>query len=103
MSIASKIGPCPTVIDSALVAAPRRRGPSLARRTYQAGNVFQKGRSKSDRWDSSVHAYGRFWKDAAGARPLRVVISLGICRTRSIAERKCAEHIEKLGINSTRF
>jgi len=63
--------------------------------------VFQKGRSKSDRWDASAPAYGRFWKDVPGADPRRVVIPLGICRTRSIAERKCMEEIEKLGINST--
>ena len=89
-----------TVLDSALVAAPRRRGPSLARRTYQAGNVFQKGRSKSERWDENAPAYGRFWKDVPGATPRRLVIPLGICRTRSIAERKCMEEIERLGINS---
>src|SRR5262249_1884201 len=87
---------------SALVAAPRRRGPSLARRTYQAGNVFQKRRNKSERWDKSAPAYGGFWKDLPGARRLRVVIPLGICRTRSIAERSCMEEIERLGINSTR-
>ena len=100
MVIASKLAPCSTVVDSALVAAQRRRGPSLARRTYQAGNVFQKGRSKSERWDENAPAYGRFWKDVPGATPRRLVIPLGICRTRSIAERKCMEEIEKLGINS---
>jgi len=46
-------------------------------------------------------AYGRYWKDVPGSSPKRVVIPLGVCRTRSVAERKCAEHIEKLGINST--
>jgi integrase len=64
--------------------------------------VFQKGKSKSERWDESASAYGRFWKDVPGAGPRRVVIPLGICRTRSIAERKCMEEIEKLGINSAR-
>jgi len=62
--------------------------------------VFQKGRSKSERWDERAPTYGRFWKDVPGTNPRRVVISLGICRTRSIAERKCMEEIEKLGINS---
>jgi hypothetical protein len=52
------------------------------------------------KWDGSAAAYGRFWKDVPGTNPRRVVISLGICRTRSIAERKCMEEIEKLGINS---
>ena len=63
--------------------------------------MFQKGRTKSDRWDAALPAYGRFWKDVPGASPRRIVIPLGVCRTRSVAERKCAEHIEKLGINST--
>jgi hypothetical protein len=62
--------------------------------------VFQKGRTKSERWDESAPAYGRFWKDVPGRNPRRVVISLGICRTRSIAERKCMQEIGKLGINS---
>ena len=75
----------------------------MARRTYQAGSVFQRGRSRSDRWDAEAPAYGRYWKDVPGTRPRRIVISLGVCRTRSIAERKCAEHIDKVGINSTRF
>src|SRR5215469_14317031 len=103
MVTAPKTAPPSTVVDSAFFAAPRRRGPSLARRTYQAGNVFQKGKSKSERWDESAPAYGRFWKDVPGASPHRVVIPLGMCRTRSIAERKCMEEIEKLGINSTQL
>jgi len=86
--------------STAVAASRRRRGPSLARRTYQAGSVFQKGRSRADRWETSAHAYGRFWQDVPGINPRRTVIPLGVCRTRSIAERKCAEHIEKLGINS---
>src|SRR5438105_13872501 len=84
------------------VAAPRRRGPSLARRTYQAGSVFQKGRNKTQEWLPDVPAYGRFWKDVPGKQPQRVVAPLGICPTRTIAERKCWEHIENLGINSTK-
>jgi hypothetical protein len=92
----------PTPARLRAVAASRRRGPSLARRTYQAGNVYQKGKTQSDRWDSNAPAYGRFWKDFPGRRPRRVTIPLGLCRTRSIAERKCADHIEGLGINSTR-
>jgi hypothetical protein len=46
-------------------------------------------------------AYGRYWKDVPGSSPKRVVIPLGLCRTRSIAERKCFDHLEKLGFNST--
>jgi len=88
------------VLDSPPVAAPRRRGPSLARRTYQAGSVFQKGRTKSAKWNATMPAYGRYWMDVPRSSPRRVVIPLGLCRTRSIAERKCANHIRKLGINS---
>lgn len=73
----------------------------MARRNFQAGNVFQKGRSRSERWDPLAPAYGRFWKDVPGHGRRRVIIALGLCRTRSIAERKCAEQIEKQGINST--
>jgi hypothetical protein len=73
----------------------------LARRTYQAGSVFQKGRNKSQEWLPDAAAYGRFWKDVPGKQPQRIVVGLGICRTRTAAERKCWEHIEKLGINSS--
>jgi hypothetical protein len=48
----------------------------------------------------TVPAYGRYWKDVPGSNPRRVVVSLGVCSTRSIAERKCADHIRKLGVNS---
>ena len=69
-----------------------RRKPSLARRTYQAGNVFQKGKVRSDQWDSTARAYVRFWKDIPGeADARRECAALGVCRTRSIAERKAAE------------
>ncbi len=64
--------------------------------------MFQKGRAKSERWDKTLPAYGRYWKDVPGSIPRRIVVSLGICSTRSSAERKCKEHIEKIGINSKR-
>lgn len=89
-------------VESLPVAAPRRRGPSLARRKYQKGNVFQKSRSKSDPWLPSVPAYARYWQDVPGRAELqRGIVPLGICRTRTIAERKCAEQLEKLGVNSS--
>ena len=71
----------------------------MARRTYQAGSVYQKQNSRQ--WDSEAPAYGRYWEDAPSGSTRRVTIPLGVCRTRSIAQRKCAEHIEKAGINST--
>jgi hypothetical protein len=90
------------MLDSAPVAAPRRRGPSLARRTYQAGSVFQKGRRRKEQWDTTQPAYGRYWNDLPGQPRRRVVVSLGLCRSRLAAERKCKEHLEKVGINSAR-
>jgi hypothetical protein len=90
------------VLDFDTVAAPRRRGKSLTRRRGQSGNVFQKGRRKSDRWLSHEPAYVRFWKDLPGiAESKREVLALGFCRSRTVAERKAAERIEQLGINST--
>lgn len=72
------------------------------RRKGQRGSVFQKGQSKSDPWLPAVPAYARYWKDVPGQEEQqRVIIPLGICRTRTIAERTCAEELEKLRINST--
>jgi hypothetical protein len=60
--------------------------------------VFEKTRNKSDKWDSEAPAYGR---DVPGLGRRRDYLRLGICPTRSIAQRKCAEHFDKLGLNST--
>lgn len=47
-------------------------------------------------------AYVRFWEDVPGQpNSKRTYVPLGICRTRTIAERKAAEKLEQLGINST--
>ena len=89
-------------LDSAAIAVPRRRGPSLARRTWQQGNVFQKGRLKSDEWLPEAPSYVQFWRDVPGqAQSKREKVPLGVCRTRSIAERRAAEKLEQLGVNST--
>ena len=83
------------------IVAPRRRGKSLMRRKWQQGRVFQKGRKKSDPWLPTESAYVQFWRDVPGQAELeRDFVSLGICRTRTIAERKAAEKLEELGINS---
>jgi len=72
------------------------------RRKYQQGHVYQKGRQKSDPWLPERPAYVRFWRDVPGeADPRRKRIALGICRTRTNAERRAAERLEQLGINST--
>lgn len=85
------------------IVAPRRRGKSLARRKCQRGYVFQKGRKRSDAWQPKEAAYVQFWRDVPGEdEPKKEKLCLGICRTRTIAERAAVEKLEQLGINSTR-
>jgi len=97
---AGALFPIPEV-DSQAIVAPGRRGKTLARRKYQKGYVFQKGRKRSDAWLPKEYAYVQYWRDVPGqAAPKRRKICLGICRTRTIAERAAAEKLEKLGINS---
>ena len=72
------------------------------RRKYQQGYVFQKNRKKSDPWLPEDPAYVRFWRDVPGqAEPQHALLSLGFCRTRTIAERTAAEKLEEVGFNST--
>jgi len=86
-----------------VIVAPRRRGKSLARRKYQQGYVFQKGRKRSNAWLPKEPAYVQFWRDTSGqVKPKKEKACLGICRTRTIAERAAAEKLEQLGINSAR-
>src|SRR5579862_6842911 len=73
-----------------------KRGPSLSRRIGQKGSVFQHCKP----WNSEAAAYGRFWIDVPGMQRQRKTVSLGICRTQSIAKQKLCEHIEREGINS---
>jgi len=84
-----------------MIVAPRRRGKSLARRKYQQGYVFQKGRKRSDAWLPKLPAYVQFWRDVPGEpKQKRDIALLGICRTRTIAERAAAKKLEQLGINA---
>jgi len=65
--------------------------------------VFQKGISKQSKtWDPKAPAYGRYWKDVPGAKPRRVVVSLGIHPKRINAERLFADKFEDLKINSAK-
>ena len=68
----------------------------MSRRTGQRGSVFQKGTST---WSQAVPAYGKFWIDTPEGRK-RKTISLGVCRTRSVAKQKLREYIEASGTNS---
>jgi integrase len=51
-------------------------------------------------WNPKVPAYGRFWVDVPRENRQRKTVSLGVCRTASIAKQKLREHIESTGINS---
>ena len=73
----------------------------MARRKYQQGYVFQKGRKRSDAWLAKLPAYVQFWRDVPGEpKQKRDIALLGICRTRTIAERAAATKLERLGINA---
>jgi integrase len=74
----------------------RKRGPSLSRRIGQRGSVFQHCKP----WKPKVPAYGRFWVDVPGEYRQRKTVSLGVCRTPSIAKQKLREYIDSTGINS---
>ena len=72
----------------------RKRGICLLRRTGQNGSVFQ--RSKT--WSAAAPSYGRVWIDTPAGRR-RQTITLGLCRTRSIAKQKLREFIAANKIN----
>src|SRR5208337_3119851 len=81
------------------VATParRKRGPSLSRRTGQSGTVFQHSRT----WDPTAPCYGKFWADMPGSpERRRRTVSLGVCRTKSLARQRLREYLEREGINS---
>lgn len=74
----------------------RKRGPSLSRRTGQNGNVFQHTKT----WDSVGRTYGRFWIDVPGKGRQRKTITLGVCRTITIARQRLREYLDATGVNS---
>ena len=82
------------------VATParRKRGPSLNRRTGQAGTVFQHCKT----WDSAAPTYGKFWVDVPGSpERKRRTIPLGVCRTKSIARQHLRDYLQREAIDST--
>lgn len=89
---------CPeaSCVSISAATAIRRRGPSLSRRIGQKGNVFQ----HCNPWNPEAPAYGRFWVDVLGETRQRKTISLGVCRTRTIAKQKLREYIESTGVNT---
>jgi len=83
------------------IVAPRRRGKTLTRRRGQKGYIFQKGRKRSDAWEPKEPAYVQFWRDIPGqAERQKEKVCLGICGTRTIAEREAGKKLKQLGINS---
>jgi hypothetical protein len=73
----------------------------LTRRHYQQGHVHQKDRKRDEPWLPNEPAYVQFWLDIPGQERRHSDIAMGLCRTRTIAERRAAEKLEQLGINST--
>jgi integrase len=58
--------------------------------------VFQ----HSQKWDQAGKTYGRFWIDMPGSKRQRRTVTLGVCRTPSIARQKLREYIDTAGLNS---
>ncbi|HVB56993.1 MAG TPA: hypothetical protein VNE63_11250, partial [Candidatus Acidoferrales bacterium] len=54
-------------------------------------------------WNPAAPAYGRFWIDVPGEKRQRRTVSLGVCRTPSLAKQKLREHMESTGVNSKEF
>jgi len=55
----------------------------------------------SKTWDPTAPAYGKFWQDVPGSSERkRRTISLGVCRTKSVARQRLREYLEREGINS---
>jgi integrase len=90
---------CSVAPSYTAVATParRKRGPSLSRRTGQSGTVFQHCKT----WDSTALSYGKFWVDVSGSpETTRRTISLGVCRTKSIARQRLRDYLQRERINS---
>src|ERR1700730_18150824 len=103
--LTTPVGPPPAILsgDSAIILVStgdrfpqrgwclRRRGPSLSRRTGQAGTVVQHSKT----WDGTAPAYGKYWQDLPGSSERkRRTIPLGVCRTKSVARQRLREYLE---------
>jgi integrase len=56
---------------------------------------------RSKTWNSTAPAYGKFWQDLPGSSERkRRTVSLGVCRTQSIARQRLREFLEREGVNS---
>jgi integrase len=90
--------PAPSYVGTAVTTRPKR-GPCLARRTGQLGNVYQPAHPGG--WTPKAPCYGRFWADIPG-NPERVrrTVSLGVCATKTIARQRLRDYIQREGVNS---
>ena len=77
------------------ITTRKKRGPSLSRRTGQAGCVFQNCKV----WSAALPCYGRFWIDVPDVGRKQKTVALGPCPTRSIARQRLREYIESSGVN----
>jgi len=60
--------------------------------------VFQHGKT----WDPTAVCYGKFWADVPGSpERKRRTISLGVCRTKTVARQRLRDYIQREAINST--
>ena len=56
---------------------------------------------RSKTWNPTAPAYGKFWQDLPGSSERkRRTVSLGVCRTQSIARQRLREFLEREGVNS---
>src|SRR5437868_4274418 len=89
----------PAVVLSvpAVTNKAKKRGPSLARRKGQSGNVYQPAHPEG--WAPKAPCYGRYWVDVPGNERQRRTVALGVCATKTIARKRLRDYIEEHGVN----
>jgi integrase len=85
------------VLSTPAVATRPKRGPCLARRTGQLGNVYQPAHPEG--WAPKAPCYGRFWVDVPGSERQRRTVALGVCTTKTIARKRLRDYIAEQGVN----
>ena len=88
----------PAAVQSTPAVTPKaKRGPCLARRTGQSGNVYQPAHPGT--WEPKAPCYGRYWVDVPGTERQRRTVSLGVCPTKTIARKRLRDYIAEQGVN----
>jgi integrase len=99
MAVSIRLTSVPAPFESTPAVTTRpKRGPCLARRTGQSGNVYQPAHPGT--WAPKAPCYGRFWADVPGSERQRRTVALGVCATKTIARKRLREHIEQQGVNT---